>query len=702
MKDMIEENELKISSSETSLQLPVNGNGESYRTSIFNSSSNNVFHGSGSISPSPFKVEDKKMTTEDDITKFMGTFEMMEIEDHSDLPSDQRISPIPPPPTPVVETVTSTTSSTANSYFKNIFSKDLFNNINIFAKDDKTHHITSTTTTTTTTTTSKQEPEETQKQSQQKSSSTSATSGTNIISNLYYKFKYSIISPETEEALSNINVLFDKLFGDIPYSKFQVFLGLLLLDNYYSNSHFNSQAYVVDKEFIKTASYYMRFASATFGWKYINGYLYSSSAKGLFKGVTGGDSLNNDLVAEYTGIAREDIILAKWTSSNFDPGHYIAYDHKNKAIVLAIRGTFHARDILTDLVAKEIKFYDGYAHAGILRCAENKFAELAPVLLEHYNRMDKDGKNYGIIVCGHSLGGGVASLFTIMFKTNYPGIPIHCYAYAPPSIGSMEISLSVEYRSLIDTFVFNDDIVPRLCYASLEHLLELVLCILKKNDSITQLGFQILAAGNTFGDQVTDRIGSLLKLKKDTMLKYQELHLSNKTMLPPGRMFRIYKNSPNEPHYVMEESNPSFFKEIIISNTLLTDHMPDKYELGFQSCIDNLESVIPNFLQDKDKPVGVVESPNTPKPPVEKVEVPNSNSMNENNNQEVVLTEVVQTITKNPDPSNSDKVITTNVEVVKEIVLTHDHNGKQEKENSEEPTKTIQIQNKGVLVKSHL
>jgi hypothetical protein len=72
----------------------------------------------------------------------------------------------------------------------------------------------------------------------------------------------------------------------------------------------------------------------------------------------------------------------------FDPGHFIALDHKSKAIVIAFRGTFHIRDCLTDLNAKyetvrcNVFNDSGYVHSGIYKVAKNKEAKVLPFLKE--------------------------------------------------------------------------------------------------------------------------------------------------------------------------------------------------------------------------------------------------------------------------------------------------------------------------------
>lgn len=88
----------------------------------------------------------------------------------------------------------------------------------------------------------------------------------------------------------------------------------------------------------------------------------------------------------------------------------MAVDHKHKAVVLAIRGTFHTRDALTDMMANYEPFMGGFAHAGMLLAAKQKFKDLMPLLLETLKR----NPGYGLIIVGHSLGAGTAALLSAL------------------------------------------------------------------------------------------------------------------------------------------------------------------------------------------------------------------------------------------------------------------------------------------------
>ena len=63
-----------------------------------------------------------------------------------------------------------------------------------------------------------------------------------------------------------------------------------------------------------------------------------------------------------------------------------------------------------------------------------------------------------LIITGHSLGGGVASLLSMCLQQDFPN---ECYAFDPPG---QTISLSLRHQTLATTYttVMGDDMFPRL------------------------------------------------------------------------------------------------------------------------------------------------------------------------------------------------------------------------------------------------
>ena len=107
----------------------------------------------------------------------------------------------------------------------------------------------------------------------------------------------------------------------------------------------------------------------------------------------------------------------------------------------------------------------------------------------------QENEGFSLVLTGHSLGAGVASLCTMLIHegslhgtaivaqewwwwharvndtvavVELPAIPIHCHAYACPCTVSPD--LSVAYEHIITSYVLENDIVPRLSLGSIYSL----------------------------------------------------------------------------------------------------------------------------------------------------------------------------------------------------------------------------------------
>jgi len=426
----------------------------------------------------------------------------------------------------------------------------------------------------------------------------------NASANISDSIRGILFSHETQESFNQINQLIDMFFKDVQFSKVDMMIGLMLLNKYYRNIAIRSGIPITDINFVEDSLRYMKFANATYGWKCVYGFGLSKSSSSnalsmLGAAVSMNDSANLRVLCEHTGIQQSDVILAKWTSTNFRPGHYVALDHEKQAIVIAIRGTFHARDCLVDLVAVNQPYLDGSVHQGMYRCAEKKLYHLTPIIMSTLSKYPA----YKILVVGHSLGAGVASIFTLLFHQTHSQIPIHCYAFAPPCVLSMDLALSRVCKELITSFVLEDDIVPRLCYGNLEHLKTAVVDILSQTGGNLQRTLQwMIAPGGVMPKNLKAKLASILQVKTEIQVKFGD-NLVDASMFPPGRIFHLCQENltnadnnnnnndsiPSSNQYVIEESNPSLFNEIIVSPTMLTDHMPHNYEKALQNCLNALK-----------------------------------------------------------------------------------------------------------------
>ena len=97
----------------------------------------------------------------------------------------------------------------------------------------------------------------------------------------------------------------------------------------------------------------------------------------------------------------------------FQPSCFIALDHDRRWVVLAIRGTMHSGDALTDSCADAVAFLTGYAHAGMCAAAW----QLAKQQLPKIAQALAANPTYDLVMTGHSMGGGVAALMAMLLPS---------------------------------------------------------------------------------------------------------------------------------------------------------------------------------------------------------------------------------------------------------------------------------------------
>lgn len=123
------------------------------------------------------------------------------------------------------------------------------------------------------------------------------------------------------------------------------------------------------------------------------------------------------MIFEHTGIKPQDLVCSWWGSigrggAEYLPGHFLCVDHLSKSVVLAIRGSSNFRDALTDMVGAYEPYQGGLVHRGMLHCTFSLWKRIEADLF----RTLETFPYYRFVVCGHSLGGGVTSLFALKFR----------------------------------------------------------------------------------------------------------------------------------------------------------------------------------------------------------------------------------------------------------------------------------------------
>lgn len=169
-------------------------------------------------------------------------------------------------------------------------------------------------------------------------------------------------------------------------------------------------------------------------------------------------------------------------AEQFLPGYAVIRDDPHGALLLCIRGSREAGDLLTNLSSDAESFLAGEAHQGIVKSARKLHAHLRPLLSLHLS--DSIFNKNGLIIFGHSLGGAVASALTLLlrYKRPPPQEPLHvtsllanarCYSFSPPPFLDRTLMNIVRKKKLpITSIVYSLDVVPRLSAATVDRLIQ--------------------------------------------------------------------------------------------------------------------------------------------------------------------------------------------------------------------------------------
>ncbi|CAM4705963.1 unnamed protein product [Leuciscus chuanchicus] len=367
---------------------------------------------------------------------------------------------------------------------------------------------------------------------------------------------------------------------------------------------------------LEKSTHYMQFAAAAYGWPL---YVYSNPLTGLCKlsgdccrsrqaeyDLVGGDSLGCHFssILQSTGLQYRDFIHISFHNQIYEIPFFVALDHKREAVLVAVRGTLSLKDVLTDLSAEceniSVEGVSGtcYAHKGISQAAHYIYKKLVNdgILSQAFNIAPE----YKLVITGHSLGAGTASLLAVLLHNTHP--TLECFAFSPPG-GLMSKALADYSKQFVVSVVLGKDLVPRLSIPNMEdlkrRLLKVVSNCSKPKYKILMHGCWYEVFGGTPDDFPTEMenrreeelnhplLGeeSLLVRRSTT---YQSLSSddspSHHTHLPlylPGRVMYITEDGPTRRHcfsqvrYRAEWSSETSFRNVLISPRMMVDHMPD-------------------------------------------------------------------------------------------------------------------------------
>lgn len=170
------------------------------------------------------------------------------------------------------------------------------------------------------------------------------------------------------------------------------------------------------------------------------------------------------------------------------------------------------------------------------------------------HRLDKNTNEFNLVLVGHSLGAGTASILAILLREDYPTLV--CFAYSPP--GGLLSLPAIDYtKEFITSIILGKDVVPRLGLHQMETLrFDLIKTIKKAKDpkwKIITSGLLCCCCPNSVNSVDVD-----VESVSDVELSTNEKDLTSnpndesvamtvhQPLYPPGKIIHIVRNHPKE------------------------------------------------------------------------------------------------------------------------------------------------------------
>ncbi|CAG8581214.1 20990_t:CDS:2 [Rhizophagus irregularis] len=315
--------------------------------------------------------------------------------------------------------------------------------------------------------------------------------------------------------------------------------------------------------------------------------------------------------------------------SNYQPSYFIIRDHTTESIILALRGTMSIHDLIVDLTCEyeDFQFPEDIqrgietkhkVHKGIFQVAKGLAEPGKSGVYEVIKRELEANEGYGLVLVGHSLGAGVASLLAILLAspktrqtTVWSGLPrgrrVHAYSFATPCVMSAELSKIV--RPLVTSVAYGNDVVCRLSLGHVQDLRDMVrfLGSNKKNQEGQETASKVLKKildyqSRTFNEKTEEGRKEKEEFENYFWKTRQDVYkyMQNEKLYPPGKVYWIVgsdrkpycdaddedeepdgelfeKKSSKQYNMVEIDDVQQVFSEIWFSPHMMIDHFPYMY-----------------------------------------------------------------------------------------------------------------------------
>eukprot|EP00162_Nutomonas_longa_P014506 comp22000_c0_seq2/m.50496 comp22000_c0_seq2/g.50496 ORF comp22000_c0_seq2/g.50496 comp22000_c0_seq2/m.50496 type:complete len:399 (-) comp22000_c0_seq2:68-1264(-) len=282
-----------------------------------------------------------------------------------------------------------------------------------------------------------------------------------------------------------------------------------------------------------------------------------------------GDNIFNANYAAYIAQFRQrmaagttELLQYSYVNRLYQSPYVVCLDHSARALVVAVRGTLSLVDAVTDITVKDAS-WEGipdilpgpvYFHLGMYKNALKIQAELtASGVIEREIGHNGRHPGYRLVFTGHSLGAGVSSVLSCLYKAAFPETV--CFAFSPPA-AVIDSSSAIASSSFITSCVLGNDLVPRASeYAVRVLRQEMLDAFLRTRVSKAAIMLRYLtpilhlAKSSKFfyGPDEEGPVGVFLKVEayRKYIAKMDEARPA-RTMLVPGRVVQLVPVSETE------------------------------------------------------------------------------------------------------------------------------------------------------------
>ncbi len=198
---------------------------------------------------------------------------------------------------------------------------------------------------------------------------------------------------------------------------------------------------------------------------------------------------------------------------------------------------------------------------------------------------DSKYADYKLRIVGHSLGGGIAAILSLLLRKQFPDL--RCLSFSPPGC-TFSLPAGMAERFPITSYVLDDDIVPRLSLESMEHFRDEVLRTVDrikvtkhqannwKRFGLTKMDMLLFERDFSSISEFRRQLDAFRELKRSQAKKLADEGVPKIPLYPPGKIVHLsglqQAKLSQRRQYAATWIKREDLSEIIISPHFLDDH----------------------------------------------------------------------------------------------------------------------------------